>query len=191
MVVKRVLGVLAIVAAVALAVWLFPRRGIFSFTAPVVLVLIGWTFLRDPGKGIDQITPPDLKCPELEESVKLARATLGAFLPHVEKGGDGAFVKFPLKTPGGNLEHIWGYVHFYKDGRFNVSLANVPYDAKESPDGRRDVPREDVEDWQIVRPDGRIKGAHSLIALFRYHEGRGVKLTPKMKAQKASLLDAG
>ena len=120
-----------------------------------------------------------------------ARATLPEFLPHVEKGVDGAFVKFPLSTPQGNTEHIWGYVHFYKDGRFNVSLANAPYDPQQPADGRRDVPIGDVEDWQIMQPDGRIRGAHSLIALFRYHEARGVKLTPKMRKQKASLIDAG
>ena len=191
MLAKRILGAAAILAALALVGWILANgRSKFSLGIPLVMAGMGWVWLRDEGRGIDQITPPDLKCPELEASVAKARATLPQFLPHVEKGVDGAFVKFPLQTPQGNTEHIWGYVHFYKDGRFNVSLANAPYDPQQPADGRRDVPIGDIEDWQIMQPDGRIRGAHSLIALFRYHEARGVKLTPKMRKQKASLIDA-
>lgn len=200
---RRILGALAILLGVAILIWAVYSlvspppgsrsnfRSLARLLVPFALIAVGWTWLRYEGKGIDEITPPDLKCPELEASVVKARATLSSFLPHVEDGGDDAFIKFPLKTPGGNTEHIWGYVHFIKDGRFNVSLANRPFDDKESPDGRRNVPQEEIEDWQIVEPDGRIRGAQSLIALFRYHENRGVKLSPKMKKQKASLIDAG
>jgi uncharacterized protein YegJ (DUF2314 family) len=191
MIAKRVLGVLAIAAAVALvAHTLAGGQGRIGFVGAAVLAVVGIVWLRDPGKGIDEITPPDLTCPELEASVAKARATLPQFLPHVEKGVDGAFVKFPLETAGGRTEHIWGYVHFYKDGRFNVSLANRPRDPREPAEGRRDVLIGQVEDWQIMQPDGRIRGAHSLVALFKYHEARGVKLTPKMRKQKASLVDA-
>jgi hypothetical protein len=39
-------------------------------------------------------------------------------------------------------------------------------------------------------PDGQIKGAYSLVALFQYPEKRGKKLTPKMREQKAKLINA-
>ena len=108
----------------------------------------------------------------------------------MDKGIDGAYIKFPLKTPQGLIEHIWGYVHFYRDGQFNVTIANDPFDEKQEADGRINIPIDDVEDWQIMQPDGMIKGAYSLIALFKYHEGKGMKLSPLMKKQKAQLLDA-
>ena len=88
-------------------------------------------------------------------------------------------------------EHIWAYVHFYKDDRFNVSLANDPVDAEAESDGRRDVPLDEVEDWQIMQPDGKIRGAFSLIAILEYHENQRHTLSPRMKKQKAQLLDAG
>ena len=165
-------------------------RSIFQLVFPIACLVIGWRWLRYEGKGIEEITPPDLKCPELEQSIVAARETMPYFLEQVNKNIDGAFIKFPLKTPSGLLEHIWAYVHSFREDRFNVSLANVPIDQQQSADGRRDVPISDVEDWQIMQPDGRIKGAQSLIALFRYHENHGRKLSPKMKKQKAQLIDA-
>jgi len=108
----------------------------------------------------------------------------------VGKNVDEAYIKFPLKTPTGINEHIWAYVHFFRDDLFNVSLSNDYIDEQQVTTGRRDVQLSQVEDWQIIEPDGRIKGLHSFIALFRYHENRGLKLSPKMKKQKALLIDA-
>jgi uncharacterized protein YegJ (DUF2314 family) len=95
-----------------------------------------------------------------------------------------------MKTPQGLTEHIWGYVHFFKEGHLNVSLANEPIDEKAEKEGRRNVSIEDVEDWQLMQPDGKIQGAYSLIALFQFCERQGKALSPRMKKQKAQLLDA-
>jgi uncharacterized protein YegJ (DUF2314 family) len=200
--VKRVLGAVSLAVGVALCVWVvynqfFPTdafkgnfHSAFQLIFPIVCLILGWKWVRYEGKAIADITPPDLDCPELTASVEAARKSLPTFLTEVDKGIDGAYVKFPITTPRGLTEHIWGYVHFYRDGQFNVSIANDPYDDEEDDQGRRNIPRENVEDWQIMQPDGNIKGAYSLIALFRYHESRGVKLSPLMKKQKAQLLDA-
>lgn len=200
--IKRLLGALALITGVGIAGWFvynqiwptdeFKRgfRSIFQLAIPIACLVVGWKWVRYQGKGIDEITPPDFKCPELEESVKNAKATMGSFLTEVDKGIDGAYIKFPLLTPQGLTEHIWAYVHFFRDDHFNVSLANTPIDDQQPSEGRRDVPLSEVEDWQIMRPDGKIKGAHSLVALFRYHENHGVKLSPLMKQQKSQLLDA-
>jgi len=155
----------------------------------VAFLLVGWRWLRYQGLGIED-SPPDLKCQELADSVVQAKQTMQYFLDQVGKNVDRAFVKFPLKTKGGFTEHIWAYVHSYRDGQFNVSLANQPIDHTESQLGRRDVLREDVEDWPIMHPDGKIKGAFSTVALFRYRENHGQKLSPKMRKQKEQLIDA-
>ena len=200
--IKRSLGVFIFLIGLCLVGWfiynqIWPTesykrgfRSIFQLIPTIACLVVGWKWMRYEGKGIEEITPPDLKCPELERASEQARRTIGKFIEQAEKGIDGAFIKFPLKTPQGLTEHIWAYVHFFRDGRFNVSLANQPMDEQQSSEGRRDVPLEEVEDWQIMNPDGAIQGAYSLIALFAYHEGRGVKLTPKMQKQKTQLLDA-
>ena len=199
---RRLLGAVALLAGIAIGAWFIYNlfspapefkggfRSVFQFIIPIACIVVGWKWLRYEGKGVEEMTPPNLTCPELERSIVAAKESMPYFLEQVNKNVDGAYIKFPLTTPNGLTEHIWAYVHSFRDGRFNVTLANTPYDAKQSSEGRRDVPKADVEDWQIMHPDGRIKGAHSLIALFRYHENRGVKLTPKMMKQKAQLVDA-
>ncbi|MGF1657606.1 MAG: hypothetical protein ACFCU3_11595 [Verrucomicrobiales bacterium] len=54
-------------------------------------------------------------------------------------------------------------------------------------EGRRDVPREEVEDRQTMDANGAIRGAYSVIALFEYWERQGKALPPMMKLQKAQL----
>jgi hypothetical protein len=201
-IIKRIFGVSLLLIGASLGVWFIYNqfwptdefksgfRSVLQLALPFACLIVGWKWMRCEGKGIEEITPPDLNCLEMEASVKAARESMHTFLAEVEKGVDGAFVKFPLQTPQGLTEHIWAYVHFFRDGRFNVSLANDPFDNQMGSEGRRDVPLAEVEDWQIMQPDGNIRGAHSLIALFRHYENRGVKLSPRMKKQKAQLMDA-
>lgn len=164
-------------------------RSVFQLILPIAFLVVGWKWVRYEGKGIEEIIPPDFEFPELETSIRAARASMPSFLAEVDKGIDGAYIKFPMLTPQGITEHIWAYVHFFRDGQFNVSLANEPFDAQQSSEGRRNIPVENVEDWQIMQSDGRIRGAYSLIALFQYHEMRGYKFSPRMKKQKDQLVD--
>ncbi len=198
---KRVLGAVALFMGLVILGWFlfnlfhptqeFRRSffGIFQLAVPIAFVIYGWRWLRYEGAGVED-TPVDLQCPELVESVKQARQSLPYFIQQVQQNVEGAFVKFPINTPRGLIEHIWGYVHAYQDSKFYVSLANKPKDPQEPASGRREVRLEDVEDWQIMMPDGSIKGAYSLIALFKYRENRDKKLSPRMLKQRAQLLDA-
>lgn len=163
--------------------------GLFQLAVPTAFLIFGWRWIRYEGPGIES-TAPDFKCPELTQSIVRAQQTISYFINQVQKNVDGAFIKFPMHTPSGLTEHIWGYVHSYRDGNFNVSLANKPVSPGEDDRGRRDIAISEVEDWQIMQKDGKIKGGYSLIALFLNRENQGKKLTPKMRKQKAELLDA-
>lgn len=199
-VLRRILGVVALLMGVSLVVWFIYNqfwptpeyrrafRSPFQLIIPIAFLIYGWRWLRYEGAGIEE-TPGGFSCPELVESVAEARKALPDFIKQVEQNIDGAYVKFPMATVQGLTEHIWAYVHSYRAGVFNVSLANLPKDPKEPEGGRRDVPKEQIEDWQIMQPEGRIKGAYSLIALFRYRQNQGKSLTPKMRKQKAQLID--
>jgi uncharacterized protein YegJ (DUF2314 family) len=191
---RKILGVVALLMGSAIIAWFaynlfyptreFQRsfRGGTALVLAIAFILVGWRWLHYEGAGIED-TPGTLICPELVESVAQAKATLPYFIQQVEKNVDGAYVKFPMKTVQGLTEHIWAYVHSYHERKFNVSLANAPKDPKESAQGRRDVPEEDVEDWQILQPDGRLKGAYSTIALFRNRQNNGKSLTPNAQAK--------
>ncbi len=129
--------------------------------------------MRYKGKGIEEVIPPELKCPELEAATARAKATLPEFIVEVEKGIDGAYVKFPLITTQGLTEHIWAYVHFHREGRFNVSLVNTLTDEKEPSRGRGDVQSMDVEEWQIMSADGSIRGGLHLCGVIRVLDAAG------------------
>lgn len=200
--INRVAGLITLLLALTIIGWVaynrfFPTKefsdrnpSLVKLLSPIVMAYVGWKWLTGQGPGIED-TPPNFDCEELRASVGKAKASVHWFLDQVERNVDGAFIKFPIETPNGLLEHIWAYVHSFRNGTFNVSLANDPFDKDQESSGRRDVRLEDVEDWQIMYPDGRIKGAYSLIALFENYEASGKQLTPKMRKQKAQLIDAG
>lgn len=196
---KKSFGALALFIGVVLIGWFVYNqfsptvefrqsyRSPMQLFMPFLCIVVGWKWFRDQGKGIEEIIPPDLKCPELDEALAKARETLPFALEQAEKNVDGIYIKFPLTSPDGFTEHIWAYVHSLRDDLFNVSLANDP--VAQPGVGRRDVAVKDVEDWQIMHADGTIKGGYSIIALFKYHQSRGGKLSSRMKQQKALLLD--
>jgi uncharacterized protein YegJ (DUF2314 family) len=198
---KRMLGGVALLMGVAILgsvaynlVWPTESfrssyRTVFQFILPLAMVWYGWRWLLDIGPGVESVQiDPD--APELAASVLKARRTLPAFLEVVRRHEDGAYIKFPLVTEAGVVEHIWAYVHHYAEGVFNVSLASAPFTQASGADARRDVPASEVEDWQIMTPDGHIRGAYSLRALFEHLERKGVHLNRTMRQQRAQLLDA-
>ncbi|WP_165788860.1 DUF2314 domain-containing protein [Rubritalea profundi] len=162
-------------------------KSVFQLFFPLICLVTGWKNIRYKGKSIEEVVPADLQCSELEASVAKAKETMSDFLKEVDKGIDGAYIKFPLQSEDGPIEHIWAYVHFYRNELFNVSLANEPIDDSEDYDGRQDVGIDQVQDWQIIDSDGSIRGAYSLIALFEYWGNQGKDLSPLMKLQKSQL----
>lgn len=197
---RRTLGVVSFAFGVTILLWFvynqfWPTRefrsafrSVFQLVVPLAMVWFGWRWMRDIGPGIETLQiPPD--APELVASVGHARRTLPRFLEAVSRHEDGAYVKFPLHTDDGRVEHIWAYVHHHADGVFNVSLANAP--VFQSPvETRRDVPESEMEDWQIMRSDGRIEGGYSLRALFEHVDRNGIHLNRTMRRQRAQIMDA-
>jgi uncharacterized protein YegJ (DUF2314 family) len=201
MIAKRILGAVSLLMGAALLVWftynLFRPtadfkanfRSGFQVILPLAMLWYGWRWLNDGGPGIEtlQIDP---QAPELVASVREARRTMPAFLEAVQRHADQTYLKFPLTTDAGVTEHIWAYVHHYADGVFNVSLSNTPYTQTAAIENRRDIREGDVEDWQILLPNGSIQGGYSLRALFDHVERKGIRLNKTMRKQRAQFLDA-
>lgn len=163
-----------------------------------VVVLLGFggfllygaiRWIRDPGHGLERV-PPDLEVPGLADSVRRARETLPSFIELVKRDGDRAFIKFPIMVESGVTEHLWGCVRSFNGDAFIVSLANDPFQKEAIDSGERKVAISDVQDWMVVNPDGQIRGAYSLIALLESLERDGKWLSPRMRKQRALLVDA-
>lgn len=69
--------------------------------------------------------------PLMEAATERARKELPRFRRGVAEGGKEAFIKFPLRSRMGNVEHIWGLVHTLKGDSISVTLANDPIEDRE------------------------------------------------------------
>jgi uncharacterized protein YegJ (DUF2314 family) len=198
--VKAVLGLIAVFIGFAILVWVailivssevdfwsIPRM-VIGLGIPVSLVALGWLRTRGDESGVED-QEIDYDSPELRDSVLQARARLPEFVEHVRRDGENAALKFPFVTDQGVTEHLWAYVHGFNDGMFNVSLLNEPYTHEGELADEYSVPDSALEDWQILHADGRVSGAFSMIASFRYLERKGVRLNRVMRKQRAHLID--
>jgi uncharacterized protein YegJ (DUF2314 family) len=196
---RRSLGVVSFAFGVTILLWFVYNqfrptpefrssfRSVVQLVMPVAMVWFGWRWMLDIGPGIETLQIPP-EAPELVASIGHARRTLPRFLEVVGRHEDGAYVKFPMWADDGKVEHIWAYVHHHANGVFNVSLANTP--VFQSPvETRRDVPESEMEDWMIMRADGRIEGAYSTRALFEHVDRNGIQLNRTMRRQRAQLTD--
>jgi len=156
---------------------------------PILLFLIVRFWWKRGQRGIEELIF-DPEAPEFVRAKEKAQQSLGYFINQVDQSIDGAFVRIFTIGDDDAPEDTWGYVHTHDDGCFSVSVA---VDFRDDEDGfifRQKVPESEVIDWQIIRADGLIKGAYSIIAAFEQFEARGKRLNRTMKKQKAMLLDA-
>lgn len=161
---------------------------ILQIAVPLWMVWLGWKWLTDQGIGLEAL-PVDADCDEWHEGVERARYSMNLFLTEVDRNIDGAFVRFPFRMPDGTIEHVWAYVHSFRNGAFNVSIPEVAQEEAGPSSNRPDVPLEEVEDWMIIRDDGRVAGAFTEIAQIQRYEASGRRLSKKMKKQKAAFED--
>jgi len=200
-VVQRILGALSLMMGLVILGWFVYNqfvlteefklnyRRLFQLAGPIVMLSVGWKWLLDVGPGLEK-QDIDFNSPEMHAASAEARRTLPYFIAEVNRHVDGAYIKFPFTTDQGVIEHIWAYVHHHEEECFNVSIANVPYTQKGRFETRRDVAEKDVEDWQIMLPNGRIKGAYSFVGAFRYLQSKRQRLNRTLRKQRAQLIDA-
>jgi uncharacterized protein YegJ (DUF2314 family) len=156
---------------------------------PIGFIFFGWRWLNDYGPGIED-QKIDFESSEMIASIEEAKNKLTFFLEEVQNNVDGAFIKFPYQTDQNITEHVWAYVHHYKNGIFNVSIVNEPHTQEGEYEKRLNVAENDVEDWQIVFPDGKIKGGFSYIGALKYLKRKGIRFNRTLKNQEKQLIDA-
>ncbi len=105
------------------------------------------------------------------ECIERSRREFARFKAGLAEGRKNAFVKYPVTTKQGT-EHVWGVAHALDGDRAIVSLANTPVgeltDA-ELRDLRSSVPLSDIEDWLLVRKDGKCEGGYTHLALAKIY----------------------
>ena len=69
-----------------------------------------------------------------------------------------AIVKFRLKTRSGDIENVWGDLLELGETEAEVDLRTPPVGEVVETSRRMTVPVGDLVDWQIILPDGTLRG---------------------------------
>ena len=169
---SRLFGLVLVLFALAIAVavvWAIADTGQWSYAGALILALLiagtGWPRLFP---NVFAAYPVDRDDPIMRDAIARARRELGRLRTGVSEGRKEAYLKFPLKTANGDIEHIWGTVHSISSESAVVSLANEPIgEIDVSEDPRRTVHLSEAEDWMLVSSDGTTEGGYTHLAMAR------------------------
>lgn len=114
-----------------------------------------------------------------------ARRTWSTFLRLYRDHPQATIVKFRLRTTAGDIENVWGDLLALDGEQVTVSLRTPPVGKTDIRDPRMTVPLSDVVDWQVMFPDGTLRGGFTQQATFRIIERDRGRLPGKLAEQLA------
>jgi hypothetical protein len=115
-----------------------------------------WAWSRQRGKS-QTGRPVDTNDPLWLSAIAAARASQDEMRRLHELHSSELFVKYPLVAKNGEVEHVWGPLLESTPHTLKVGLATPPVG------GLRAAPpfaiaSSELEDWQLVLPDGKVRG---------------------------------
>ena len=181
--------VVAHVVFIAVLVWIgrslhWPWWGIAAVMAAGFMVLqaIFARGRRAPGHlGAASIANDD---PLMVAALEQARRTWSIFQRLHAEHPDTTVVKFRLRTNGGDIENVWGDLLELGEQAI-VSLRTPPVGKVEIRDSKMTIPVTDIVDWQVMFPDGTLRGGFTQRATFRILERDRGRLPRKYAAELA------
>lgn len=114
-----------------------------------------------------------------------ARRTWSTFLRLYREHPQTTIVKFRLRTTAGEIENVWGDLLELDGEHATVSLRTPPVSRTDVRDPRMTVPVADIVDWQVMFPDGTLRGGYTQQATFRIIERDRGRLPRKFAEQLA------
>jgi len=126
-----------------------------------------------------QISPED---PLMQDATEKARAGLARFRELLAGGHGAAAVKFPLATGSGNTEHVWADVLEQENDRVKVRVITPPVSHSGQLERVYTKSLDEIEDWQVSFPDGKIEGGYTMRVMFKRGREQWGKLPPDLEA---------
>ena len=123
--------------------------------------------------------------PLMLAAVDQARQTWGTFLRLYAAHPETTIVKFRLRTKSGDIENVWGDLLELRDDRATVSLRTPPVGETDAREPQMTIPVADIVDWQVMFPDGTLRGGFTQQATFRIIERDRGRLPRKFAEQLA------
>lgn len=123
-------------------------------------------------------------------AIARARDTLPRFRELADQRPNDAFVKYPLKTTAGAVEHVWGQVLSIEGDTVVASIETPPIDGAPATPPPYNLTAADIEDWRVESGDGKIYGAYTARAQFEYARKHGHDIPAHMLEIERRLVDA-
>lgn len=96
-----------------------------------------------------------------------------------------SLVKFRLTTKTGDIENVWGDLLELAAETATVYLRTLPVGDADISSRRMSIPVTDIIDWQVMVPDGSLRGGFTQQATFRIIEREEGTLSPKFTEELA------
>jgi uncharacterized protein YegJ (DUF2314 family) len=153
----------------------------------LVVITIGvlwWARARSRSKA----TPIDPNDPRWAEAIAKARNTVDEMRNVFADGAGEVYVKYPLRMKSGSIEHVWGKLIELSAQDMKASLETHPIGR---PEGTApfSVPLSEIEDWQFMQPDGRIRGGFTTRAQIAIARATGGKIPPHVAEMEQRFVD--
>lgn len=158
-----------------------------------LLIVILWLYRRMVSPRPEfpplQTRPDD---PLLMEAESKARASLDTFLALARAPHDGALVKLRFVSSSEQVEHLWAeLVKVLSDTELEVRLVTPPVTHTGRLDRLHTCTLDDIEDWHVRDPSGRMHGGFTQRAMFAIARRDGVSLPKKLLEQEKLYGDDG
>jgi uncharacterized protein YegJ (DUF2314 family) len=102
-------------------------------------------------------TSVDPESAEWRAAVLKAQSSVGS-LSQLLAERQAPLIKFALRDKRGEAEHVWGDLKALTTTHFTALLATPLLDGSALAGSTHCLPVEQLEDWQVELPDGRIRG---------------------------------
>jgi hypothetical protein len=146
-----------------------------------------WAWSRQRSKSQTGL-PVDTDDPLWLGATAAARASQDEMRRLHEMHGSDLFVNYPLTAKNGELEHVWGPLLEATPQSLKVGLATPPVGGllAEPPFA---IASSDLEDWQLVLPDGKVRGGFTTQAQIALTLKSGRVLPDHVKQFEGKFVD--
>jgi uncharacterized protein YegJ (DUF2314 family) len=127
--------------------------------------------------------------PLMALAVKKARATLPTLRELFREHPNDAMVKFAFLADSGQTEHLWAELISLGSGEFKARVKTLPMTHAGKFQKLQERPLDDLEDWQVELPDGRIRGGYGFQVVFHRTRERVGQLPKEMAAHEGRFVD--
>ena len=117
------------------------------------------------------------------EAVQQARDSVEE-LQTLARGQPAAKIRFEHRSPTGAAHYLWGTMIALSDSEVILDSSDIPW-----AQGRLRIPLAEILDWEVVMPDGTVRGGFTKQAELALYDRAGVSPPKKQYADLAAYTD--